>query len=153
MEKVPVVVGNVVLGRIFDSGASCNVVDRATWEDLKEKRVQSVSRKCTEQIYSYDCENPLETVRYIVAILSCNSRSVNIEIIVIEGKGQSLLCRETVKELGVLKIGMNKKSVNSVGVMQESLTMSEYEKLYTNVFKGVGKLNKRAMMALYRSTG
>ena len=57
-----------------------------------------------------------------------------------EGKTKSFLGKETTKKLGVLKIGTNKKSVHYVRVMQESLIMSEYEKLYPNVSKGVVKL-------------
>ena len=40
---VDIEVGGVLLeGVLVDSGSTCNVIDRATWEELKEKKVKCV---------------------------------------------------------------------------------------------------------------
>ena len=42
---VDIELGGVRLGGVFvDSGSTCNVIDGATWETLKEKKVKCVSR-------------------------------------------------------------------------------------------------------------
>ena len=39
---------------LIDSGASCNVIDQATWEVLKKKkRVQCESKKSSKKLFAY----------------------------------------------------------------------------------------------------
>ena len=48
-------------GVLVDSGSTCNVIDRATWEMLKEKKVKCVLRKSKRMLYSYGSNEPLTT--------------------------------------------------------------------------------------------
>ena len=44
---VDLVIGGVeVKSVLIDSGASCNVMDKCTWEALKEKGIQCSSKRC-----------------------------------------------------------------------------------------------------------
>ncbi|XP_022809304.1 uncharacterized protein K02A2.6-like [Stylophora pistillata] len=59
---VDIELGGVRLeGVLVDSGSTCNVIDRATWETLKEKKVKCVSRKSNRKLYSYGSNEPLAT--------------------------------------------------------------------------------------------
>lgn len=59
---VDIELGGVRLeGVLVDSGSTCNLIDRATWETLKEKKVECVSRKSNRKLYSYGSNEPLTT--------------------------------------------------------------------------------------------
>ena len=59
---VDIELGGVRLeGVLVDSGSTCNVIDRVTWETLKEKKVRCVSRKSNRKLYSYGSNEPLTT--------------------------------------------------------------------------------------------
>lgn len=46
-------VGGVQLKNVLiDSGATCNIVDSATWESLKQKRVKCKSRQCEKKLFA-----------------------------------------------------------------------------------------------------
>ena len=59
-----------------------------------------------------------------------NEQVDNEEFVVIEGKGQSLLGRETVLSLNVLKLGPSVNAVNETDIMNR----------YPEVTNGLGKL-------------
>ena len=56
-EKQPMVQVNVGgvpnVAMIVDSGASCNVIDRKLWEELKQNKVRCVSMKSNKKLYPY----------------------------------------------------------------------------------------------------
>ena len=59
---VDIELGGVRLkGVLVDSGFTCSVIDRATWETLNEKKVKCVSRKSNRRLYSYGSNEPLTT--------------------------------------------------------------------------------------------
>ena len=59
---VDIELGGVRLeGVLVDSGSNCNVIDRVTWETLKEKKVRCLSRKYNRKLYSYGSNEPLTT--------------------------------------------------------------------------------------------
>ncbi|KAK2549429.1 hypothetical protein P5673_030103 [Acropora cervicornis] len=48
-------------GVLVDSGSTCNVIDRETWETLKRKNIKCRSWKSNRKLYSYGSEEPLNT--------------------------------------------------------------------------------------------
>ena len=57
---VQVNVGGVPnVAMIFNSGASCNVIDRKLWEELKQNKVKYVSMKSNKKLYPYGSTEPL----------------------------------------------------------------------------------------------
>lgn len=103
--SVDVTVGGVPgLKFIIDSGASCNVIDRGLWEMLKAKKVKCISRKCQKKLFAYGSKEPLDIAGCFTATVQIGSHCVDCEFVVIEGKGQALLGRDTSTTLGILKI-------------------------------------------------
>ena len=51
--------GLVMIDMSIDSGASCNVVDQETWEDLKRQGIKCTSEKGTFKNYPYGSTEPL----------------------------------------------------------------------------------------------
>ena len=47
---------------LIDSGASCNVIDQATWEVLKKKSVQCESKKSSKKLFAYGRKDPIEVI-------------------------------------------------------------------------------------------
>lgn len=57
--KIAVDIGDVPLTVLIDSGATCNMVDRNTWNDLKEQGIKCVSHKNSKEMYPYGTQEPL----------------------------------------------------------------------------------------------
>ena len=130
-------VGNVTLKMLVDSGATSNIVDEATWEKLKLKKVECESRVAVggEKLYAYASDTPLQVKGSFVCTVSAGTRSEEAEFLVVRGRGVPLLGRKTATQLGVLKIG--------VGVAAVSDVASTLKLDYPEVFNGIGKLNSR----------
>ncbi|KAK7106395.1 hypothetical protein V1264_017657 [Littorina saxatilis] len=133
---VDVVVGGV---HTFDSGASSNIVDKSTWENMKQKHIKcrSASHANTtgKQLYAYGSDTPLKILGSFEADISLqhfSEKACKAQFVVIDGKGVSLLGKETAESLGVLKIGIS--LVGSVSEKPE--TKAEFKPL----FSGLGKL-------------
>ena len=47
---------------LIDAGATCNIVDRATWDSLKQKGVKCKSRKCEKKLFAYGQTKSIEVV-------------------------------------------------------------------------------------------
>ena len=59
---VTIELGGVQLeGVLVDSGSTCNVIDRETWDVLKKKKIKCKSWKSNKKLYSYGSEEPLNT--------------------------------------------------------------------------------------------
>ena len=89
---------------LVDSGASTNVIDKGTWEELKSQRIECKSRKCEKKLYAYGSSVPLKVIGCFEAKVVLGDSVCEAEFVVIEGKGQPLLGRSTAIELGVLQI-------------------------------------------------
>ena len=56
-------VGGVAITSILiDSGATCNIMDKATWEMLKKDGVKYVSRRTYKKLFTYEQEKPIEVL-------------------------------------------------------------------------------------------
>ena len=92
-------VGGVAITSILiDSGATCNIVDKATWEMLKKNGVKCVSRRTNKKLFTYGQEKPIDALGTFVAEIECenNDRKCEGEFTVIKGTGETLLGRRTV---------------------------------------------------------
>ena len=92
---------------IVDSGASCNVIGRDEWENLKSNSVKcQSSRDNIKKLYAYGSSNPLPVAGNFIADISVSGTTLHdVRFNVVETKGQSLLGRETALKLNVLKVG------------------------------------------------
>ena len=140
-EKIEVTVGGCKLNMIIDSGASANVVDKQTWEWLKKNRVKCKSARSDKKLYTYASQVPLEIIGTFHCEVSAGCNSVNADFYVISGKGESLLGKDTAMSLGALKMGVD---VATVSTNPRNIGDTLQEK-YPEVFKGVGKLQDRAV--------
>ena len=123
---------------IIDSGASCNVIDRELWETLKASKVKCESRKGQKKLFAYGSTEPLKVAGSFTACIQLGQQTHNAEFIVIEGKGQALLGRDTAMQLGILKI--TDPDSLSANVVEEENTGDMLFKTYEQCFQGIGKL-------------
>ena len=147
-EKIEVTIGGCKLNVIVDSGASTNIIDKQTWEWLKRNKVKCKSIRSDKKLYAYASQTPLDVIGTFSCEVSTERNTVNAEFCVIDGKGDSLLGRETATSLGVLKIGIDIAAVNTgrqnIGEALQDIGEALQEK-YPEVFSGVGKLKDRAV--------
>ena len=124
---IDVCVGGVLLSDVLiDSGATCNLIDKATWQSLKEQHVRCKSEKVTKKIYAYGSQKPLNTLGVFTACVEIDGYNTKAEFVVIDGSGRPILGRDTAVELNVLRVG---REVNAVT-----------EADFPGLFDGVGKL-------------
>ena len=115
---------------VVDSGASCNVIDRKLWEELKQNKVKCVSMKSTKKLYPYGSAEPLQTAGCFLATVTVRNFSVEAESTVIERKRPSITRKRdsyTTECLG------EKVRVNA-------LKQEDIFDQYKSCFEGLGKL-------------
>ncbi|PIK36388.1 hypothetical protein BSL78_26782 [Apostichopus japonicus] len=59
---VDVKVGGVNVEMLIDSGASCNIIDKKTWDNLKQQRITCESAKIDKTLYPYGGGKPLNVL-------------------------------------------------------------------------------------------
>ena len=80
-------VEGVSLIMLVDSGATTNVVDENTWEDLKRDSIKCVSRKATSQLKAYPSDKPLEVKGIFHCEVRAGNSKTNADFTVIKGRG------------------------------------------------------------------
>ena len=130
-ETVDLQVEGVILnGVLIDSGSSCNIIDKMTWEELKQKGIKCKSEKKTQKLYPYGTSEPLSTLGKFEASVNLAGKEVTAEFIVICNEGRPVMGRKTAMELDVLRLG---PQVNVVST-------PDNDDKYKACFEGVGKL-------------
>ncbi|CAH1255636.1 RTL1 [Branchiostoma lanceolatum] len=134
-------VGGVILQEVLiDSGATCNILSKDTWESMKNQQVKVWDQhKNCRKLYPYGSNTALPTLGTFTTSVLCPSNGVSTEgvFVVLDGPGRDLLGKKTAEKLMVLQVGpMQKDRVNN---LQEGLTPNERNK-YKDAFTGVGLL-------------
>ena len=115
---------------MIDSGSTCNIIDKDTWDTLKQSGVKCKSQKSVGNIYAYGSTTPLKTLgKFQTTVAHCGSIT-EAEFVALDGTGRSLLGCQTARQLGVLLIG---PEVNY-------LTEADIKKKFPECFQGFGKL-------------
>ena len=100
--EITLKVGGVKLEDVlFDSGASCNLMDYGTWSRLKENHVVCDSKKCDKRLFAYGQKEPIEVVGTFVSEIVCPDSGEKCvdEFTVIQGVGKPLLGKCTAEKL------------------------------------------------------
>ncbi|XP_046748852.1 uncharacterized protein K02A2.6-like [Diprion similis] len=133
-DNITLQVGGIPINFIIDSGSSCNIIDRGEWEILKKRGIRCKSYQTARTLYAYGSDSPLKLMGAFKAEIGTrNGSTIQTEIIVLDGKGEALLGKETAVQLGVLQIGTN---INTI----EEPDIPNFEEEFKKGFQGVGKL-------------
>ncbi|XP_060076193.1 uncharacterized protein K02A2.6-like [Ylistrum balloti] len=129
-DRLSFMVGGHKVDMVVDSGATVNIIDKPTWEDLKKRKIVCRSEKTDKRLYSYGADKPLSLLGKFITTVSVDGSDDEIEaaFYVLDGTGSALLGRATAVDLGVLKIGV-------YSVHDDILDK------YKSCFGGIGKLN------------
>ena len=92
---------------LIDSGASCNLIDYNTWNNMKQNWIECESQVSDKKLFAYGQKEPLEVVGTFVAEVVCedNRAGCVYEFTVIKGTGRPLLGKKTAEKLNVLYLG------------------------------------------------
>ena len=134
-------VGGVELKDVLiDSGASCNIVDKTMWENLKQNGVKCTSQKCSKKLFAYGQTERIEVLGTFKAEIHCedSAKSCLDEFTVVKGPGKPLIGKYTAERLNVLRVGPPSDplacTITSEGDAGDVL------KDFADIFQGVGKL-------------
>ena len=123
MATVDIELGGVKLKEVLvDSGSTCNVIDRGTWEMLKSNHIKCNSRRSSRKLYSYGSAEPLTTAGEFETELSYKDKRCTVCFVVVEENARAILSRQTSEELSILKIEINTVSeecFDCVGKLKE----------------------------------
>lgn len=123
-------VGGIELDFLLDSGAACNIVDEATWDFCKNRKIIcNSSKKSKKRIFAYGQKEALDLLGEFDCFVSINKKRIRATFVVIKGYGKSLLGYKMATELEILKIGTDLE-VNRI----------ENQNNYIKLFNGIGKL-------------
>ena len=117
---------------MVDSGATTDIIDETTFQDLQRHTSLKVEKSNT-RILPYGSNTPLPLLGKFTARLETNSRYTVASIHVCKGGNGSLLSFQTATELGLLDVRVNKITVTSADIEQ-------LESQYPKLFYGVGEL-------------
>ena len=99
--EITLKVGGVQLDNVLiDSGASCNLIDYGTWNNLKQKHIKCESKVSDKKLFAYCQKEPVEVVGTFVAEIACKASSERCvdEFTVIKSTGRPLLGRSTIEK-------------------------------------------------------
>lgn len=139
-------IGGVPLKMLVDSGATTNVIDEGTWEDLKSRSVNCVSRKANISLRAYASDKPLD----VIGTFECDvvagpgNKLVKANFTVIKGRGVPLLGRRTATELNVLRVGYD-----IAAITDEQRAIKEK---YPECCSGIGKM-KNVQVVIHEKPG
>ena len=129
-------VGGVNLENVLiDSGATCNIVNYDTWEQLKQNQIKCKTTKSYKKLYAYP-DKPIETVGVFNTLIECanTSRQCQGEFIVVKGRGKCILGKESAIKLNVLRVGPPQVcTIETQGVKTDIINS------YPKLFVGIGK--------------
>ena len=136
--KIEVQLGGVQIVMTIDSGSTANIVSKPVWEYLKSEKIKAKTRPSNKRLFPYTSDTALS----VCGIARCSFRIGDNEVVddltVIDHKAESLLSRETAKQLGVLKMG-----VSAVRMVSPEDVSEKVFKAYPEVFQGIGKLKHK----------
>ena len=139
--EITLKVGGVVLDSVrIDSGASYNLIDYNTWNNMKQNRIECESQVSDKKLFAYGQKEPLEVVGTFVAEVVCEDNGAECvdEFRFIKGTGRPLLGKKTAEKLNVLRVGP--ENVPNICSIVEEGCDQDIRESYADILTGVGKL-------------
>lgn len=104
-------IGGIDVQAIVDSGSRYNVIDRASWIELKAKNIQTIHRQKEVDVnFRAYGGHPLKLLGMIKAIVRTPQKQMEADFYVADEFGKVLLGFDTAVALGVLSIGTEMKA-------------------------------------------
>ena len=121
------------LSMMIDTGATVNLIDEATYNEIDQHRVKQL-KKTGHNIYSYGSTTPLPVLGMITSTIRTPSATTIAHLHVVKGNAGNLLSYDTAKLLNLLTV-----SVNTVDEHDDLRFDQQFECL----FGGIGKVKGR----------
>ena len=135
----PVTINGITVGVIIDSGASCNIINSAVANQLRD--IGSTFNKCRRRIHPYESP-PLVCKEYLTANVRIHGvKPVSADFLVVPGTAPSLLGKATAQHLGILKVG-----VNHVSQSNEPSSPDKFFAKYPGLCESIGCLKDTEVM-------
>ena len=99
-------VGGIETMFLIDSGSNINVVNRSTWEFLKQRKIKCRNWRPSEKMKVYGGHSVTVIGRF-VATIENKDKVFETEFVVHDGNSPSLLSRETSTKLGLISFHVN----------------------------------------------
>ncbi|XP_065665580.1 uncharacterized protein LOC136087004 [Hydra vulgaris] len=144
-KSINVLVEKVIIKMIIDLGSSVNLIDKNTFERIKNHNPNLLLKKSSTVIFPY-ASTPLKLIGCFKAEIKTKNKITTNKIYVVnKNNAGNIMGIETAKELNILKIDENgnfvlnkNNGVNSVAKSNE--TKQHFNVYYEDIFKGHGKL-------------
>ena len=141
--KAKVMIADVPLHVLIDTGASINVIDETAYQTiLKSRQNKRISlRNPATKIYSYGGSKPLPVLGMFVTHVESKRKLTPATIYVIRGAHGCLLSYKTATELDLISINTSSiASVNNPTPAASNHNSNDITKQYPDLFTGIGKM-------------
>ena len=141
--KAKVMIANVPLQVLIDTGASINVIDETAYQIiLKSRQNKRISlRNPATKIYSYGGSKPLPVLGMFVTHVESKRKLTPATIYVIRGAHGCLLSYKTATELDLISINTSSiASVHNPTPAASNHNSNNISKQYPDLFTGIGKM-------------
>ena len=140
--KAKVVIANVPLQVLIDSGASINIIDEKAYHAITKspQNKQLSLRPTLTKIYSYGGTSPLSVLGTFSTHVASRTRVTPATIYVLKGENGCLLSYKTANELELISvIAQTDTSVSSTTV-PSALSSTQLRSECSDLFDGIGKM-------------
>lgn len=129
---IPVQVSGVTVDMIIDTGASADILDETTFNEINRSHKIQLQPP-TKRLFAYGSKSQFAVLGKFEATIAFKSNHLTSTVHVLPGDNGSLLGYKTATSLGVIDFRVNKVAAE----------MPEHQRLieqYPNLFKGIGNL-------------
>ena len=117
---------------VLDTGASTDIIDKATFEFITRRHPVTLQPASTK-LFAYGSQTPLKTLGKFDALIESKKKYTMSTIHVTDGQSGSLLSYNTARELGLITLQLNT-------LAEKPLTSLQLCERFPNLFQGIGKL-------------
>ena len=117
---------------VLDTGASTDIIDKATFEFITRRHPVTLQPAST-RLFAYGSHTPLKTLGKFDALIESKTKYTMSTIHVTDGQSGSLLSYNTARELGLITLQLNT-------LAEKPLTSLQLRERFPNLFQGIGKL-------------
>lgn len=113
-------IGGTPLTLLIDSGSKVNIIAGNDWNLLKQKKaaVWNINTRTDNILKPYAAERPLEVkYQFDTTVSVAGTAEVITSFYVVEKGETSILGKETAKQLGILKLGLNINHVETKAII------------------------------------
>ena len=135
MPKVTVKINDIPITMIVDTGASLDIIDEVTFQQLQQNANIQLGRT-SAKLFAYGSHEQLPLLGKFTTVVETSRKLTPACLHVVKGNSGSLLSYKTAYALDLIRVEINTVQKND----NVLVTVDDLETKYPSLFRGIGKL-------------